>query len=177
MQIDSLFYNLTSTGRLMQKYVGDLNALTKTIIDKRRKAIAENPDIVHNGKRKSFLDIILTETRSDGTTFTDKDLFDQVNSTCLCVLSTILTCCTAFIGAGHDTTASSTIWCLQLLGHHQAIQQKLFDEIEEVIGSEGYVTLDHLANMKYLDMVVKEGLRIYPGVPMFARELEADVEV
>jgi len=33
----------------------NLNKLTKSIIDNRRLAIAENPDIVNNGKRKSFL--------------------------------------------------------------------------------------------------------------------------
>jgi len=107
-------------------------------------------------------DIILTSPRPDGSFFSNKDLFDQINT---------------FMGAGHDTTGSSTIWCLQLLGHHQDIQQKLFEEIEEVVGTEDYVSLDHLANMKYLDMVVKEGLRIYPGVPMFGRELEHDIEV
>lgn len=46
-----------------------------------------------------------------------------------------------------------------------------------MIGTEGYVTLEHLSSMKYLDMVVKEGLRVYPGIPMYARELTADFEV
>jgi len=65
---------------------------------------------------------------------------------------------------------------LQLLGHHQTIQQKLYEEIEEVIGNNSVVTLDDLNQMKYLDMVVKEGLRVYPGVPLFARELAHDIE-
>jgi len=55
LQIDSIFYNLTPSGREMQYLINELNKLTKSIIDKRRQAIAEDPDIVSSGKRKSFL--------------------------------------------------------------------------------------------------------------------------
>eukprot|EP00160_Parvularia_atlantis_P021501 Unigene9349_Nuclearia_a/m.28533 Unigene9349_Nuclearia_a/g.28533 ORF Unigene9349_Nuclearia_a/g.28533 Unigene9349_Nuclearia_a/m.28533 type:complete len:505 (-) Unigene9349_Nuclearia_a:96-1610(-) len=159
---DWIFYNFTADGRQAAHDIERLHAFTQKIIDTRRKAIKEDPDAVQKTKRKAFLDLLLTTPKSDGTFFTDKELIDQVNT---------------FIGAGHDTTGSSTVWCLQLLGHHQEVQQKLYEEIMEVVGDAEEVTLDHLGNMKYLEMVVKEGLRIYPSVPMYARELEMDVQV
>jgi cytochrome P450 len=34
-----------------------------------------------------------------------------------------------------------------------------------------------LSEMKYLERVVKESLRIYPSVPFFSRLLKEDVEI
>lgn len=34
----------------------------------------------------------------------------------------------------------------------------------------------NLQDMKYLEMVIKESMRIYPPVPAYARILEEDVE-
>jgi len=55
LQSDAIFYNLTPSGRHMQFVINELNKLTKSVIDNRRQAIADNPAVVNNGKRKSFL--------------------------------------------------------------------------------------------------------------------------
>ena len=34
-----------------------------------------------------------------------------------------------------------------------------------------------LANMKYLDCCIKECLRLYPSVPIYARKLHEDVSI
>lgn len=40
--------------------------------------------------------------------------------------------------------------------------------------AERPVTVDDLKNLRYLECVVKEALRLYPSVPMFARTLRED---
>lgn len=39
------------------------------------------------------------------------------------------------------------------------------------------VTFQDLQSMRYLEMVVKEGLRMYPSVPIFSRKFCEDIEI
>nr|XP_021411583.1 cytochrome P450 4V2 [Lonchura striata domestica] len=76
---------------------------------------------------------------------------------------------------GHDTTAAAINWVLYLLGRNPEAQKKVHRELDEVFDdAERPVTVDDLKNLRYLECVVKEALRLYPSVPMFARTLRED---
>ena len=84
-----------------------------------------------------------------------------------------------FMFEGHDTTACALSWTLLLLANHPRVQERIFKEQKEVFSDlEGEefanadVKQEQLAKMKYLDAVVKEALRLYPSVPLFARKIE-----
>lgn len=51
-----------------------------------------------------------------------------------------------FSSQGHDTTNSAIAFILYNIGKHQAIQQKCFDEIREVVGDD----LTTRVNMKFV---------------------------
>ncbi|XP_015422224.1 PREDICTED: cytochrome P450 4V2, partial [Myotis davidii] len=83
-----------------------------------------------------------------------------------------------FAAQGHDTTAAGINWALYLLGCYPEVQKKLGNELDEVFGnSDCPATLEDLKKLKYLDCVIKETLRIFPSVPLIARDLNEDCDV
>ena len=68
---------------------------------------------------------------------------------------------------------------LMMLGMHKDVQQKLSKEIEEIFRHEkdAKFTVDFLQKFSYLEMVVKETMRLFAVVPMVARETSEEVEI
>lgn len=57
-------------------------------------------------------------------------------------------------------------------------QERLFEEIKSVLLTrETPVTKDDLKMMPYLDMFVKETLRLFPAVPFLTRRVTSDIEI
>lgn len=58
------------------------------------------------------------------------------------------------------------------------LQQKAFDEQLTIFDNlkARETTIADLQKMKYLDLVIKETLRLYPSVPLFGRQLPEDIE-
>lgn len=72
-----------------------------------------------------------------------------------------------FLLAGHETTSTGTTWCLYALTQAPHIQQKLRLELLSV--PTDTPTMDELMALPYLDMVVRETLRLHPPVPLTIR--------
>jgi cytochrome P450 len=61
---------------------------------------------------------------------------------------------------------------------HHDVQEKVFEEIESVIGSyDGLLDIETLNKLTYLEMCIKEVLRLFPVVPVVGRETTAEVQV
>ncbi|ECO7023916.1 cytochrome P450 [Campylobacter jejuni] len=78
--------------------------------------------------------------------------------------------------AGHETTASSLTWTLYLLSLYPKEQEKVYEEITQVLQG-GAIEISHLRQFKYLTNIFKESLRLYPPVGFFAREAKKDTQV
>ena len=79
---------------------------------------------------------------------------------------------------GHDTTAAAANWAVHLIGAHPEVQSRLHEEMDGIFGdSDRPATMDDLRDMKYLECVIKETLRIFPSVPIFGRQLQEDTEI
>ncbi|KAK0429204.1 hypothetical protein QR680_011251 [Steinernema hermaphroditum] len=70
--------------------------------------------------------------------------------------------CTAFLLAGYDTTANSLAYVTYHLAMNPKIQERLYDEIMAVCPSDADVNLETVNKITYLDMCVKEALRLNP---------------
>ncbi len=115
------------------------------IIDARRRSQEDRGDL---------LSMMLLAEDEDGHHMTDKQLRDEVVTLVL---------------AGHETTANGLTWAWYLLSQNPAIEAKLHDEVDRVLGGR-LPTLDDLRQLEYTDMVFKEAVRLYPPIPTFGRQ-------
>ncbi|XP_074587849.1 cytochrome P450 93A3-like [Curcuma longa] len=74
-----------------------------------------------------------------------------------------------FVG-GTDTSAITMEWALAELINHPNILRKARDEIEAVVGKKRLVAESDLANLPYLQAIVKETMRLHPTVPLIIRQ-------
>ncbi|XP_058459519.1 probable cytochrome P450 4ac1 [Malaya genurostris] len=84
-----------------------------------------------------------------------------------------------FTFEGHDTTASAFVFTFLLIANHPNIQERLVEELKQVINSRPEpntpLTLQNYNDLKYMERVIKESLRIYPPVPFISRLITEDV--
>ncbi|CAL1529342.1 unnamed protein product [Lymnaea stagnalis] len=70
--------------------------------------------------------------------------------------------------AGFETTATTLMMCLHLLAKHPDTQEKMYEEIENVVQSES-PTYDEIGQLTYMEQVINETLRLYPPAPIMSR--------
>ncbi|KZV63093.1 cytochrome P450 [Peniophora sp. CONT] len=117
------------------------------------------------GDRESKKDImsLLVRARqgsaSDGYQLSDEALVDQVLT---------------FLGAGHETSCSGLSWALWLLATHPEVQSQLRTELEPIFATNDRPSYRDLKELKLLDCVVMEALRLLPPVPTTVRQAGKD---
>ncbi|XP_017018136.1 cytochrome P450 4g15 [Drosophila kikkawai] len=113
-------------------------------------------------KRLAFLDLML-ESAQNGALITDTEIKEQVDT---------------IMFEGHDTTAAGSSFFLSLMGIHQGIQDRVLAELDSIFGdSQRPATFQDTLEMKYLERCLMETLRMYPPVPLIARELQEDLKL
>ncbi|WP_242578647.1 cytochrome P450 [Streptomyces sp. MST-110588] len=72
--------------------------------------------------------------------------------------------------AAHHTTGVAVSWTLHLLGRHPEAAERVASELDRVLGDRTVPEYADLRRLTYLDMVLKESMRLYPPGPYGARE-------
>uniref|UniRef100_A0A914HZN6 Cytochrome P450 n=1 Tax=Globodera rostochiensis TaxID=31243 RepID=A0A914HZN6_GLORO len=118
MWLDTIF-NWFGDGKEHSWALKVLHSFTRNVIGERREMRArEGMGTSGNGdERLAFLDLLL-EMEQHGE-LKEQDIQNEVDT---------------FMFEGHDTTSSAVVWALFMLGNHQSIQQRVFDEIQSVCG-------------------------------------------
>jgi cytochrome P450 len=81
-----------------------------------------------------------------------------------------------FLFAGHETTAVAITFTLLMLGRHPWWQQRVRDEVDEVLADRppGYADVSRLTGTSW---VVQEAMRLYPPAYAMARLVGYDEEI
>lgn len=151
-----------------KKALSVLHGYTNYVIIKRREELANSNNTANNDdetgikKRLAFLDLLLQCT-IDGQPLSNEIIREEVDT---------------FMFEGHDTTTSGISFTLYLLSKHPEVQEKVVEELRGLFADDKSraPTYKDLQDMKYLDMVIKESMRLFPPVPIYGRILEEDVE-
>ncbi|KAK1416213.1 hypothetical protein QVD17_32002 [Tagetes erecta] len=69
--------------------------------------------------------------------------------------------CKSFYAAGHGTTFPLLSWVTLLLAIHTEWQEKAREEVHEIFGNQN-PSLEGLARLKIMGMIINETLRLYP---------------
>jgi cytochrome P450 len=121
----------------------------------RRRAIANRPG------SPDVLDALLGAVDSDGRpVLTDEEIRDQVVS---------------LVAASYDTIGSAAAWALHELMANRPVREKATAELADVLGGER-LTVERLGQLRYLDAVVNETLRMWPPTSVSGRKVTATFE-
>ncbi|KAI5708603.1 hypothetical protein M8J77_025805 [Diaphorina citri] len=170
-----LVFKWTKYGRRYNQCLSVLHGFTNKVIKERKQLLEEKKNIggdkpdttededLGKKKRMAFLDLLLEASEHASTPLTDVEIREEVDT---------------FMFEGHDTTTAGICWSLFLLGSHPHYQDKVCAELDTIFAEDPdrKITMRDLNDMKYLERVIKESLRLFPSVPFIGRVLSEDTQ-
>ncbi|XP_063896248.1 cytochrome P450 4C1-like [Helicoverpa armigera] len=161
------FYNMSALKQKEDQLLKTLRGIMDYVINKRKTElkVIEEPEITYDpnsGKFKPALDHLLNLAEEQDA-FTDDEIREHLDT---------------IVAASYDTTSSALTYTLILLGSHPEVQQRVVDELQEVLKNRDVdVSKDDLPKLVYLEAVIKESLRLYSVVPFIARKIDTHVKL
>ncbi|XP_036609770.1 cytochrome P450 4A6-like [Trichosurus vulpecula] len=155
---NDLIYWFSPQGYRARRSARQAHEHTDMVIRKRKQYLQEEGSLetVLKKRHLDFLDILLCAKTENGDSLSDKELRAEVDT---------------FMFEGHDTTSSSISWLFYSLATNPEHQQKCREEIRGILGDGTSITWEHLSQMPYTTMCIKESLRLYTTVPSISRQL------
>ena len=165
-------YWLTSHGKRMKSLCKRAHKFTEMIIAERKKELGldqgqvQNASVLlkHVSERRilGFLDILLTSVDENGVGLTDLEVRYEVDT---------------LITAGFETITSCMCWTLYCLAKHSEHQEKVREEVRNILKERRQLEHNDLKELKYTQWCIKEAMRMYPPGDTIFRELEKDMEL
>ncbi|GBP32546.1 Cytochrome P450 4C1 [Eumeta japonica] len=162
-------YNLLGYKKVEDDALRVLHHVSNTVVQKKRlefllkeKNKEKKPEIETERPFRAFLDLMLELTAKEGI-FTEQEIREEVDT---------------IIVAGQETTGYIVLYTLLLLGTHQEQQQKVYNEMQQILGdSDRDLTKEDLTHFVHLEAILKETMRIYPIVPLMVRKVERNLKL
>ncbi|KAJ8709621.1 hypothetical protein PYW08_009625 [Mythimna loreyi] len=79
--------------------------------------------------------------------------------------------------AAYETTSNSLQTILIMIGSFPKVQEKMYEEIITVLGSDRDVEKEDLRKLVYTEAVIKESMRVIPTAPAVLRFIDKDVKL
>ncbi|KAJ4974610.1 hypothetical protein NE237_007784 [Protea cynaroides] len=138
--------------RAMKRIAKEMDMLTETWLQEhRQKKLSGKAD---GDDQPDFIDVMLSILEEDSHLYGhDRDSIVKANALAIIIAAT-------------DTTAVSLSWALSLLVNHKKVLTNAIDELDLYVGSDRNVEEKDIANLVYLQAIIKETLRLYPVLPV-----------
>lgn len=133
------------------KSVKHFQAMCASIVEQRKNSKVEKKDILDNLIRASETSPLMTPDM-------------------------MFTSMTQFFSDGYEGVSRISSVVIYLLALHSEVQEKLFEEVVEVVGEKENVSQEDTTNLPYLDQVINEATRMNPVV-FTGRECNKDFRV
>ncbi|KAF5190282.1 Cytochrome p450 [Thalictrum thalictroides] len=130
-----------------------MKAVSKVFDDMFEKIIDEHVDAGDKGHQRDFVDVMLSFMESKEYEFQ----FDRSNIKAI-ILDMLV--------GSMDTSSTAIEWAFAELLKHPNVMKKVQQELERVVGLDRLVEESDLMSLEYLEMVVKESLRLHPVAPL-----------
>ncbi|KOM54302.1 hypothetical protein LR48_Vigan10g019400 [Vigna angularis] len=155
-------FDLQGITKRLKKTAKSFDELLEQIIQEHES----NPYDENKNRNMDFVDILLSLMHQPDDF---QDAIDRTN-----VKAIILD----MISAAFDTASTTVEWAMSQLLRHPSVMKRLQQELEHVVGINRHVEENDLEKLSYLNMVVKETLRLHPVGPLLVpRECREDVTI
>ncbi|XP_055925090.1 cytochrome P450 3A9-like isoform X1 [Argiope bruennichi] len=163
--------------------VKELLQTYKNIIATRRNKEARRPDLLQSMIDAEIDD--LSEVTSDDLTAKEGDSSENESksSTSSKLIrrmtdADILDNSVLFFLAGYETISTALAFTAHLLIHYPEAQEKIRQEVKQLLETEGELNYYSVNDLQYLDQVLHESLRMYPPIYFFiGRECGEDIDL
>ncbi|XP_058796311.1 cytochrome P450 4C1-like [Phymastichus coffea] len=175
-------FRMTQRGREYKQALNTLHSFTKKIIQERKefhdntngyfleefasdgskKSLTD--DIYHGYRKKrlAMLDLLIAAQR-DNQQIDDQGIQEEVDT---------------FTFEGHDTSAVALMFAVLLIAEHEDVQNRIRREVSEILDrTNGKLEMSDVQNLHYLEMCLKECLRLHPSVPYMSRYMSEDLQL
>ena len=136
-----------------------INGLIDEFIEKGKQKLKDNPTLKE--KPSNFLEAILVEAEKEGG-------IDNI-----AIRGNLLT----VLMAGEDTTAHTVAWMIYFLSIYPEWQQKIEEEVKPFLVNGVITDYKLLANLKTIEAVANETMRLKPVAPLLLFEPLEDIEI
>ncbi|CAL8113624.1 unnamed protein product [Orchesella dallaii] len=162
--LGKLIWRLSRDGREEAKCLHILNEFSRNLLKTRRQARKEIGYEKSKNMNVPLIDLLLDYQEKNPGSFTDEQIRDEIDT---------------FLTGGHGATTATTGFAVFIFGCYPEIQQRVYEELDTVFNGDPSkrLTNEDLNKLPYLDLCLKECLRMFPGVPFFPRELGSDLEL
>ncbi|XP_058060858.1 cytochrome P450 4C1-like [Anopheles bellator] len=126
------------------------------------KKCAVDPESGPYRKPQIYIDQLFRLAGDAGDVFSDSAIKDEIDTIIL---------------GGNETSALTLSHVVLMLAIHQEVQAKVYEEIVDVLAGCSEVLNDHLPRLSYMEMVLKETMRLYPVGPLIARQCTHDTQI
>ncbi|MED6195677.1 hypothetical protein PIB30_040273 [Stylosanthes scabra] len=163
--------DLQGLRRNFKKLSKKLDQVLEKIIKDHEHASSNAHNNNNNQKQinKDFVDILLSQMHQPIDPYDEQNhVIDRTN-----IKAIVLD----MIAAAFDTSATVILWALSELLRHPRVMKKLQEELRNVVGMNKLVEEVDFPKLSYLDMVIKETLRLHPAGTFITRKSTKDTVI